>query len=188
MKSSTIRIVLALAFALMAVGAFSSPAAAETVLSGCSGTCGAWQVNDASVGQKGAVCVYQSSGLYDLKQITVRAPLMHGNYPTKTKVGWRYNIQRKNVNGGGWSTFYTSSYQTSTANDMIPAYTGHGFARRSYSGPSNSHGYYWRVSLDLKWWGKTGSVEGNLTLKYDWYKAIRGSDTYTNSSYCLQAY
>jgi hypothetical protein len=111
-----------------------------------------------------------------------------GYYNGDTKVGWRFNIQRKNVNGGSWSTFYTSSYQTSKADNAVPAYTGHGFARRTYNGPSNSHGYYWRVTLDLKWWGQTNMVEGNLSLKYDWYKAIRGGASYTNPDYCLQAY
>ncbi len=185
---SRFRIPVALVFALTSLAAFALPASAETVLSPCSGTCGDWQVNDASVGQKGAVCVYQSSGLYDLKQITVRAPLMHGYYNGDTKVGWRFNIQRKNVNGGGWSTFYTSSYQTAKGDNAVPAYTGHGFARRSYNGPNNSHGYYWRVTLDLKWWGQSNMVEGTLSLKYDWYKRIRGGDTDTQPNYCLQAY
>jgi hypothetical protein len=183
------RVVLALGFALIAVGALGSPAAAATVISGCSGTCGYWQVDDMSVGKKGADCVYQNSGSYNLKQITVRAPLMHGNYSSKTKVGWRFNIQRKNVNGGSWTTQYTSSYQTAKADDSIPAYTGHGFARRTYNGPSHPQGYYWRVTLDLQWWGQNnGLVEGTLTLKYDWYKAIRGGDTNTNANYCLQSY
>lgn len=182
------RIVLALAFAFLAVGALSSPAAAETVLNGCSGKCGYWEVGDKSTGGKGAVCVYQTSYPYNLKQITVRAPLMHGRYAVKTKVGWRFNIQKKNVGGGSWKTTYTSSFQTAKASNSIPAYTGHGFSRRAYNGPAHPEGFYWRVTLDLRWWGKTGAVEGNLKLKYDWYKRQRGALTNTSNLYCIQSY
>ena len=56
---------------------------------------------------------------------------------------------------------------------MIPAYTGHGFARRSYNGPANPENRYWRVTLTSNGRDKTGSVEGTLTLKYDRYKRIR---------------
>jgi hypothetical protein len=89
-----LRVLVALAFAVSSVAIFAAPAAAGTVLTACTGTCGFWQVYDASTVQRGANCVYQNGGSYQLKDITVRPPLMHGNYPNKTKVGWRLRVHR----------------------------------------------------------------------------------------------
>ena len=54
--------------------------------------------------------------------MSAREPLMHGDYATKTKVGWRFRIQRQNTNGGSWNTIFTSGYQTAKASNSIPAY------------------------------------------------------------------
>ena len=186
---SQLRVVIALAFALTAVSALASPAAAEIVLDQCTGTCGYWQVTDMQVGGKGADCVYINSMVApNLKQITVRPPLMHGNYANKTKVSWRFKIQREPPSSMSFNTLYTSSWQTAKADDSIPAYAGHGFARRSWSAPSNPHGYF-RVWVEMRFWNQAGSaVEGTARVQYDWYKAIRGGNTYTDESYCLEDY
>ena len=184
---SQFRVVIALMFALTAVGALSSPAAAEIVLNQCTGTCGYWQVTDMQSGGKGAVCVYlKSNTAPNLHEITVRPPLMHGNYPQKTKVGWRFKIQRSPVSGT-FSTIYTSSWQTAKANDSIPAYAGHGFSRRAWFAPSNPHGFF-RVWVEMRWWNQSGSaVEGTARVQYLWYKAVQSGNTpYTDESYCLQ--
>jgi hypothetical protein len=185
-RGSSLRLVLGIVFAMSALGVVAAPAAAETVLQSCQGTCGAWQVDDAAAPRRGASCFYGTSYPYKLKSISVRPPLMHGNYSNKTKVGWRYLIQRKSISSGGWNTVYTSGFQTAKANDAIPAYDGHGFSRRSYA-VSNPSGYYWRVALDLRWW-HNGSVEGTLKLKYDWYKRERGNTMDVQPNYCIQAF
>lgn len=181
------RIVVALAFALIAVGSLASPAAAEIVIVQCQGTCGYYQVTDGMTGGKGAVCVYKTGLAPNLKEITVRPPLMHGNYPQKTKVGWRFKIQRSPSGGGSFSTIYTSMYQTAKADDSIPAYAGHGFARRGWQAPANPHGFF-RVVIEMQWWNQGGSsVEGYAKLQYQWYKAEQSGNTpYTDESYCLE--
>lgn len=187
MLSTRFRMTLALCLAVASLAIVVAPTLAETVQKGCHGTCGSWQVNDMSTGQKGAVCVYPNKFPYNLDEITIRPPLMHGAYATKSRVGWRFNAQRQGVSGGSWHTIYTSSYQTANADDMVPAYVGHGFARRAWDAPKDPSGYRYRVQIDMKWW-KGSSVKGTLTLKYDWYKAQRGGAAYTNQNYCLQSY
>lgn len=186
-STNRVRLLLALCFALTSVAAFAAPASAETILSPCSGNCGSWEVYDGDVGKKGANGIYATNYPYELNKITVRAPLMHGDHPTKSQVGWRFKIQRMPVGGGSWSTRYTSTYQTAQADDAIPAYSGHGFSRRSWFAPNDPSGYYYRVLIDMRW-KHNGSVEGTLSLKYDWYKAKSGNNTYTNPNYLLASY
>lgn len=192
---STFRIVLGLVFASTLLIATAAPVGAETILKGCHrnatsaqmGDCGYWEVYDASVGKKGVVCVYRTSSPYNLDEMTIRPPLMHGLYSNKTPVGWRFKVRRQPVGGGAWATVFTSSWQKSKANDAVPAYVGHGFSRRAWPAPVNPSGYFYKVELELQWW-KNGSVEGYVKLEYDWYKALRGNSTYTNPQHCLQSY
>ena len=184
---SGLRMVLALAFAVSALAGVAAPSAANTTLINCNGTCGYYETYDAAISKKGAVCVYGTSFPYKLNRITVRPPLMHGYYSTKTKVGWRFKIQRMPVGGGPWSTIFTSTYQGAMANDAVPANVGSGFSRRAWQAPSNPAGYFWRVWVELRWW-HLGVVEGFARVQYDWYKALRGGSTYTNPDYCLQSY
>lgn len=186
---SGLRVTLGLVFAVSALGVLAAPAAAETVTQPCSGNCGYWEVYDAAAPLRGGSCFYSGTFPYKLTSMSVRAPLMHGIYNGKTKVGWRFKIQRQNNNGGSWNTIYTSSYQTAMADNAIPAYNGHGFSRRTWNAPSNPNGYRYRETLDLKWWKANGTVDGTLSLKYDWYKRQRsggGKDVQPN--YCIQAF
>jgi len=178
---------LAMVFAVAGLAVVAAPAMAETTIVACNGTCGYYQVTDMDPGGKGAVCVYQTSYPYELNKITVRPPLMHGNYSTKTKVGWRFNVLRKNVNGGTWSSIYTSTYQTALANDAIPAYAGHGFSRRAWTAPAHPAGYYYRVAIEMQWW-RSGSVKGYAKVKYDWYKGLSGTNSNVQETYCLASY
>lgn len=186
-STNRLRVLLALSFALTSFAAFAAPASAETILSPCSGTCGSWQVGDGETGQKGANGIYATSFPFELNRITVRPPLMHGDHPSNSQVAWRFKVQRMPVGGGSWVTRYTSTYQTAQADDAIPAYAGNGFSRRSWSAPNDPSGYYYRVLIDMRW-KHNGSVEGRLSLKYDWYKAKSGNNTYTNPNYLLASY
>ena len=184
-RHSSIGALLALVFALGSLIATASPAAAETIFQDCVGTCGSWQVEDTGpTGRKGVVCVFGTSGqsLDRLVKITVRPPQMHGAYPNKTKVAWRFRIRHKANGGTTWSVISTAAYQAAKADDAIPAYAGHGFSRGAWNAPSNPHGF-WQVLIDMQWW-KAGSVEGTVRLRYTWYKAIRGSATHTNNYWC----
>jgi hypothetical protein len=187
MLRSRLRVLVALCFALTSVAAFAAPASAETILSPCSGTCGSWEVYDGETGRKGANGIYATSFPYELNKITVRPPLMHGDHPSNSQVGWRFKIQRMPVGGGSWVTRYTSTYQTAQADNAIPAYAGNGFSRRSWLAPNNPSGFFYRVVIDMRW-KHNGLVEGRLSLKYDWYKAKSGTNTYTNPDYLLASY
>jgi hypothetical protein len=181
-----LRVMFALGLALAATGALAVPAAAETVLIECNGTCGYYEVKDTGpTGPKGAVCVYEKPG-YDLDKITVRPPLMHGNYPGKTKVAWRYKIRRASTGGGSFSTIYTSSWQTAMASETNPVSAGDGFSRRAWMASENPNGFF-DVWTELRW-DHNGSQEGFARVEYDWYKALRGSQSYTNNEYCLEEY
>lgn len=187
-RRSKFRVLLALALALNSLAAVALPAAAEIVLDACTGTCGYYQVKDQGpTGPKGAVCVYLNNTTHpDLARITVRPPLMHGNYPTKTKVGWRFRIQREPVSSMTFTTLYTSPWQTALADNAIPANVGSGFSRRAWSAPPDPHGRF-RVWIEMRWW-YNGAVDGSALVQYDWYKAMRGGSSYTDQSYCLEDY
>lgn len=186
-RRTGLRVAVALCFALTSVGLITLPVSAETVLTPCSGTCGYWEVYDGETGRKGANGFYGTSYPYELNKIAVRPPLMHGDHASNSKVSWRFKIQRKPVNSGSWSTIFTSTYQTATANNSVPAYAGHGFSRRTWSAPADPSGYFYRVAIDMRW-KHNGSVEGTLSLKYDWYKAKSGTNSYTNPDHLLASY
>jgi hypothetical protein len=180
-----LRVALGLVFAMSALGAMAAPAAAEVVVKACVGNCGYYEVYDNSTGQPGAKCTYQNSYPYKLLNVNVRPPLMHGDYSNKTKVGWRFLIQRKNINGNKWLVYYTSSYQTATASDSIPAYVGSGFSRRKWNAPNNPSGYQYRVVLELRWW-HNGSVEGYAKVRYTYLLQQRANGMNGNlGSYCI---
>jgi hypothetical protein len=144
----------------------AAPAAAETVLVSCNGTCGYYEVKDQGpTGPKGAVCAYDSNAM--LKFISVRPPLMHGNYPYKTKVGWRFKIRNSPTGSAPWSTIFTSSWQYAKADDAIPAYAGKGFERRYWYSPSPPSGQH-LVWIEMGWW-RNGSREGFARVQYDHY-------------------
>lgn len=187
LRKPTLRFGAALALALTMLGGIALPVSAETVLVNCNGTCGYWEVKDTGpTGPKGAVCVYETGSSYDLDKITIRPPLMHGNYSTKTKVAWRFKVRRADVNVGTFHTIYTSSWQTATANDAIPVYEGSGFSRRAWMAPEGPHGFF-DIWTELAWY-HNGSQEGFARVEYDWYKAMRGSSSYTDNEYCLEDY
>ena len=186
-RRSKFRALIALAFAISSVAVIVAPAAAATVLTACTGTCGYYEVYDMGpTGQKGAVCVYETGSSYDLDEITIRPPLMHGSRPTKDKVSWRFKIRKQNVNTMVYSTVFTSSYQSAMADDATPAYVGHGFSRRSWRAPENPHGFFY-VQIELTW-THNGSREGYAKIEYDWYKAQRSGATDTQPDHCLRAY
>ena len=185
-KVGRARRVLALCFALTSLGVLAAPASAEVVMVQCNGRCGYYEVYDTPA-MAGARCNYGTSFPYKLNSIRVRAPLMHGDYAAKTKVGWRYRIQRKPVNGGNWSPVVISSYQTAMASDSVPAYNGSGFTGRTWTAPNNPNGYFYRAVIELQWW-KNGAVEGYARVRYEYYSRVSGSNTDMATNYCIQSY
>jgi hypothetical protein len=161
-----------------------SPAAAETVLVGCSGTCGSWQVRDDSSTQD-IVCVELNKGPHELYEITVRPPKIYGPYAAATKVDWRFQVQEKSFNSPShWKTISTSPYQTANASTTAAASSGHGFSTAVWPfihiGPgSPAEGY--RALVEMDWW-HTSSVAGRVQIKYDWYSIVRRNGTITGTA------
>jgi hypothetical protein len=180
------RFVAALGFALVVGTVIAAPAAGATIIEGCYGTCGYWEVSDTGpTGPKGAVCGYEK-GSYDLDFISVRPPLMHGNYSNKTKVAWRYKVRRAPSGGGSYSTFYTSTWQTAMANTSIPAYAGHGFSRRYWYAPENPTGFF-DIWVDVAWYNAAGtSVVGQGQANYEWFKTQWNGNSSVAMGKCLQ--
>jgi hypothetical protein len=182
-RISGLRLLVAISFAVSSLVVMAAPAAAETVLVACNGTCGSYELKDMGpTGPKGAVCGYEKVSFY-LDFISVRPPLMHGNYQSKTKVAWRFKIQNTadNVNGT-WATIFTSTYQSAKANDAIPAYAGRGFSRRWWYASEGPSGYY-RVWIEMAWW-HNGSVEGTARVEYDHYKWLWNGNSGHSSEFC----
>ena len=177
---------LAMSFALATLLVVAQPVAAERILVDCTNICGYYELYDSMNDRRGANCLYEASGNGDLDKITVRPPLMHGNYSNKTKVEWRFKV-RRNAPGGSntFVVYYTSSWQSALADDAIPAYPGHGFYRRTWIAPENPTGFF-QIVVELRWWHH-GSVEGFVRAQYEWYKAKRpGYQPYIDNEYCLQ--
>jgi hypothetical protein len=185
------RLVAALGFALI-VGTFAAaPVAAETVIDACSGpgggTCGYYEVYDTDPGMKGAVCQYETNS-YDLDWISVRPPLMHGPYPNKTKVQWKFNILRSTNFGSSYTSTYNSTWQSAMANDSIPARDGSGFSRRTWNAPDPNPTGWFKVRILLRWKNQAGNTVGNAKIEYDHYKGQwnGNSDNRSGNDYCLQ--
>ena len=179
-----LRALIALAVALTCVAAFAAPAAAETTLVNCNGTCGYYEYGDTGPsGGKGAVCKYETSS-YDLDFISVRPPSMHGPFPYDTVVQWKYKIYRK-PSGGSWSVYFTSTWQGDRADDAIPAYAGHGFERRYWYAPESPTGLY-KVRMYLRWKNLAGNVIGTASAEYDWYQRLWNGNTSVGMEYCIQ--
>jgi hypothetical protein len=180
------RFAAALGLALVLGTLIAAPAAAETVIDPCTGTCGYWQVSDTGpTGQKGAVCQYETAS-YDLDSISVRPPLMHGPYSNKTKVMWKFNILRSTNFGASYKGIYNSSWQSAMANSAIPAYDGSGFSRRYwYASDPNPTGYF-KVRILLRWKNAAGNTVGNMKIEYDHYQGKWNGSTDYRSDYCIQ--
>lgn len=178
---------LALMFVVGTFMVAAAPAAAETVITACQGTCGDYQVDDNNTGTPGATCRYTQPAYY-LAAIDIRPPLMHGNYANKTKVEWRYRIQRQSTNLTGWKLFYESTFQSAMADNQIPAYKGHGFAYRTWNAPADPTGYLYRVRIVMRWW-HNGAVEGSMLVQYDWYQAQKSASQHRlDPDRCLSSY
>lgn len=178
---SRLRFALAITFAISAVGILAGPAAAETTLVNCNGKCGSYQIRDGGP-PYGANCIYEKVS-YDLDSMSVRPPLMHGYYPNKTPVRWRFKILHQSTNGGAWSLVYTSSYQAAMADDAVPAYAGHGFSRRSWTAPESTNGRF-KAWVEMQWL-HNGGVEGFARSEMDNYKRLWNGNTDYAVEYCL---
>ena len=185
LKMKRLRLAMMSVIALSAVFVIGVAPVGAAVDSGCSGKCGYYEVYD-TWSMPGAKCTYQTSYPYNLKEISVRPPLMHGWYSYKTPVAWRFRIQRKPVSSGSFSNWFISTYQQTTASDSIPAYANHGFTRRAKS-ISNPNGYQFRVWIDLQW-KKNGSVEGSAHVRYQVYNRVRGMTSNKADNYCIQSF
>jgi len=179
---SRLRMVLAVAFAITAVGALAAPAAAESALIPCNGNCGYYENGDGGP-PYGSNCQYEAAS-YDLDKMSPRPPLMHGSYSFKTKVDWRFKILRRAPAGGAYQTIYTSSYQNAMADDSIPARAGHGFSRRTWMAPENPTGRH-KVWIEMRWWYQ-GAVEGFARVEIDNYKRLWSGNVDYTTEYCLQ--
>lgn len=180
---SALRITFALVFAISAVAGFAAPAAAETVITACNGTCGYYEIGDGGP-PYGANCQYEA-GSYDLDKISVRPPLMHGPWSNNTKVRWKFRIFRSTNFGSSWSQIYQSSWQNAMANDMIPARAGHGFSRRTWTAPESPTGYY-KVRILMHWFNPGGNRVGIAAVELDNYKRLWSGNVTYSTNHCIQ--
>lgn len=177
-----LRIVGALSLAVSALGVMAVPAAAETTLVACNGTCGYYEVGDSGP-PYGANCKYETVS-YDLDWMSARPPLMHGPFMGKTKVGWQFKVLRSTNFGSSWSVHYTSTWQTARANASIPARAGSGFSRRQWTAPENPNAYF-KIRVFMRWWNAGGNVIGNASVEYDHYKRLWNGNVDYVSNYCI---
>lgn len=186
-SGSRLRSLMALVFAISSLAVVAAPAAAETVLASCSGTCGYYEVKDQwPDGPAGGVCKFERGPNYDLDLMSARPPLMHGYYSFKTKVKWRFKVRHASPNGStAFSTIYTSSYQSALANNATPAYAGHGFARRYWYAPENPVGDF-KLWIEMQWMNN-GQVEGFVRLEYDVYKKLSAGSSRFVADLCEDA-
>jgi len=180
----SIRTSVALSCALLALLLGVQPAAAAVIINE-TGRVGSYQLNDFQVGQRGANCTYESNS-FDLDNISVRAPFVHGDYQQMTWVGWEFRIQRDAPPfDGAFGTIFKSAIEKSRANDEFIA----DFSRRKWIAPENPTGQY-RVLIKIYWYepGSKTAAEGRTLARYEWYKAKHDADTYVNMDLCLPHY
>jgi hypothetical protein len=181
-RRSRLSVVLAMSLALGASALGVQPVAAARILKD-TGTQGYYELYDEMGGPRGATCSYEKV-TFDLDKMRIKPPLMHGYYPTPSQVQWRFKIRRQSLTPGAtFKVFYTSSWQTDTADDAIPA---NGFTTRAWSAPEDPHGRFQAV-VELRW-RHNGQVEGFVRAQYEWYKAKWSGNSYENNEYCLEDY
>jgi hypothetical protein len=188
MRSSSMRVIVAMALALATGILAAQPVAAARHLytTGDIGSFDEFNFRDYDDGPYGANCIYETGSSDDLERITVRAPInVHGlaTHPNWSKVEWRFKIRRNSPGPGTFQTIFTSSWQTDLANDQ---YVADDFTRRPWIAPANPSGFY-QVLIEVRFW-KQGSVHGFTRWQYEWYKAKRGSGVYENNEYCFAEY
>lgn len=170
--------------ALMALTLAVLPVSASEVINE-TGRVGSYQVNDFEDLQRGANCTYEGTS-FDLDDISVRAPLVHGDYNQMTWVGWRFMIQRDAPPiDGAFGTIFKSPIEKDRANDEFIA----DFSRRKWIAPENPTGQY-RVLIKILWFepGSQAAVEGSSLIRYEWYKAKHSGSSYVNMDLCLPHY
>lgn len=153
----------------------AGPASAETVLTACTGTCGAYSVHDGNSTQD-VTCIDRTKDPNELYQIQVQPPKVYGPTAAMTTVQWRFQIQDKGFIGPShWKTISTSAYQTATASNSVPAKAGHGLTSGTWSFIHIGQGSVfegYRVLVEMNWWNNSGVI-GRVKIKYDWYKQVR---------------
>jgi hypothetical protein len=166
------RVVFALGSALLALGAFGSPAAAH--VTSTSGSHGNYVIADTS-DHPAAHCYYgnASSSSQDLTKIKIPAPTVYAKDSTShrdsQKVGWQFVIQHGTSVGSfpsGWKTSYTSSVVKATGYDNQAA----SFSSRTWTATPNIN-RWWRVKIYLLWYqpGSSTTVAGEVKDIVDYY-------------------
>jgi hypothetical protein len=178
------RFMAALGFALIAGTVIAAPVGAATPIVMCSGTCGNYVLTDSST-NKGAVCKYETAS-YDLDYISVRPPKMYGHYSNNTGVRWMFKILRSTNFGAGWKVYYASTWQNAMASKTNAAYAGHGFSRRTWNAPDPNPTGWFKVRVFMNWKNSGGSVVGNASAEYDYYKGKWNGFSDDRSDYCIQ--
>jgi hypothetical protein len=183
MSTTPLRTLVALFIAVTSLATLAAPAAAETVISPCSGRCGSNDGFDEPGGPFGAVCKYDNTTL-DLATIVVHPPEIWSLYAKLTKVGWRYEIYGGPTDTNTPTKLFTSTWQFAKASQTKPVKGGHGLTKRSYHFTSDPSAYEWyRVVIDVGWW-HNGAREGILSFEYDWYKTVQGTHTGSHEDAC----
>ena len=196
-RTYAVRLFVAAALALSWAAGLAGSAAAETVLTPCHGTCGSYSAYDDSLANQGARCIYDRTadayGAHEIDKIVVRPPQMNGNHVAATPVSWRFQIQRQRgtlEQPSHKSIVYTSAWQTAPASTTSSAYLSSGLTWRTASvdeDPAYADFDAYRVIVAMRWMNH-GSVEGNSTIRYEWYQVKKGSAVAVLNSWCGGAF
>jgi len=133
----------------------------------------------------GAVCHYTGTPIDDFRSMSIRNPLVRARditaHEDRQTVGWFAELQKATSPSGPWSTIKISAEQKATASDKTPAV----FHGRTLSWQSPNANLLYRALVVIRWY-RSGSVEGHVTLRDEFYRydATDASPTFVRQDSC----
>jgi len=173
-----------LAASLVANG---GPAAAWQRIGPEHGLVGAYAMVDNSVhpSSAGALCHYVGSPTDYFRSMRIHHPVARARNVSGHKdhqlVGWRTKLQRATSPSGPWTTIRVSGEEKATAYDTATAV----FHDKTLSWQSSSPSLIYRALVVINWY-RSGSVEGHVTLRVEFYRydAPDASPTFVQQDHC----
>ena len=151
------------------------------------GNYGQWLAND-TLNAPGVKCTYNDN--FRLTSINARAPIVYSYRSGGQMVGWRLKIVHRYLIPGNdqyaEQTVFTSRFQK----DFATLSNAADFTRRTWDRDiSMDSSSRFRVYVIIRWYKPSdGSVEGNASFRYDWFRQVGPSlDKTGEDFFCYRA-
>jgi hypothetical protein len=153
----------ALALAASSVGAYSEPTAV--------GNIGDWHAIDR-FNAAGVKCSYNDN--YRLKSLTARFPLVYSYRTAGQQVGWRIKVVHRYLLSGNDQYAEQTVFKSKFQKDFATLSHAADFTRKTWVRDiAMDQSSRFKVYVIIRWYKPSdGSVEGQVTYRYDWFRQV----------------